>query len=66
MALEKSIDTGTDGVAGNIALLVGKKKSKQKFDISNAAHKTRRDEILKKTNGNRNQAQQLLEKEFEL
>lgn len=39
--------------------------SKQKFDLSNPAHKKRRDEILKKSKGNREEAHRILSMEFE-
>lgn len=38
----------------------------QKFDLNNPSHKARRDQILKKSGGDRKKAEQVLRKEFEL
>jgi len=42
------------------------KKSMKEWDVNNPEHIARRDELLKKTKGNRKQAEQLLLKEFYL
>lgn len=39
---------------------------REKFDVNNSRHKTRRDEVLKKTGGDRKKAAMVLAKEFDL
>lgn len=43
-----------------------KKKAKEKFDVANPKHKARRDEVLKKTKNNREEAEKILLMEYDL